>query len=74
VVVAEHRSIDDPETGGSYTIKIYSSEKRPSEIGEFRHTRVRLRPDSSNPRFKDLVFDGDAAGEIQIIAELVAIL
>lgn len=33
VVAVQHRSIDDPETGGQYTIKVYSSEKVPAEDG-----------------------------------------
>src|SRR6185503_21040094 len=28
VVVAQHRSIQDPELGGSFTVKVYFSEKR----------------------------------------------
>jgi hypothetical protein len=28
IVLAQRRTISDPETGGSYTVKVYSSEKR----------------------------------------------
>uniref|UniRef100_UPI00333FB8B2 S24 family peptidase n=1 Tax=Castellaniella defragrans TaxID=75697 RepID=UPI00333FB8B2 len=34
VVIAQHRSIDDPETGGKYTIKVYSSKKKPCPISD----------------------------------------
>lgn len=33
VVVVQHRSIADPETGGRYTVKLYSSEKVADEDG-----------------------------------------
>lgn len=74
VVVAQHRSIHDPETGGSYTVKLYQSEKVETENGGWRHRRVRLRPDSTTPGFGELVFDDQTAEDIRIVAELVAVL
>ena len=50
VVLAEHRSIDDPELGGSYTVKIYESEKQAAG-GGWRHRQVRLVPDSLDGTF-----------------------
>jgi DUF2075 family protein len=72
VVVAEHRSIHDPDTGGSYTVKVYQSAKEHREDGTWRHLEVRLRPDSDDPKYEELVFGPDAAGSVRIIAELIA--
>jgi len=34
--------------------------------------KLRLRPDSDDPKYKELVFGPDAAGSVRIIAELIA--
>jgi DUF2075 family protein/phage repressor protein C with HTH and peptisase S24 domain len=72
IVVAEHRSIHDPDTGGSYTVKVYQSTKEHRKDGSWRHLEVRLRPDSDNKKYKELVFGPKAAGSVRIIAELIA--
>ena len=75
VVVVQHRSIADPETGGRYTIKLYSSEKVPAEDGGWRHDRITLRPDSDRPQFEPLVIkldDGDDG--FSVIAEMLLVL
>ena len=74
VVVAEHRSIEDPESGGSYTVKIYSSEKTQFADGNWSHSVVKLSPDSTDPKFKPLVFDPESAGSVNIVAEMIAVL
>jgi DUF2075 family protein len=74
VVVAQHRSVDDPETGGSYTVKLYSSKKIITSDGSWRHTSVTLTPQSTDPMFVPIELTGDAAGSVQIVAELIAIL
>ncbi len=72
VVVAEHRDIDDPDTGGSYTVKLYQSTKEYQKDGTWRHLEIRLRPDSYDPTYKELVLGPDTAGRVRIIAELIA--
>lgn len=74
VVVAQHRSIEDPELGGSYTVKVYSSEKKQTGNDSWRHTRVELSPDSSDPAFKPLIFGPDSADSVKIVAEIMAVL
>jgi hypothetical protein len=74
VVVVQHRSIADPETGGRYTIKVYSSEKVQAEDG-WRHSRITLSPDSDRAEFKPIVID--LAGEhegFSVLAELLTVL
>lgn len=73
VVVAQHRDIDDPDLGSSYTVKVYHSEK--TMTGDsWSHERVVLKPNSSDGRFKELAFERDSARDVRIVAELVAIL
>lgn len=75
VVIAEHRSIDDPETGGRYTIKIYTSEKITTRDGSWQHERITLRPDSTHPGYEPIVLErntGDA--DFTVIAEMLTVL
>ena len=75
IVIAQHRSIDDPETGGKYTVKVYSSEKTINPDGDWQHERVVLRPDSFQPGYDPIVINRDAADdEFMIVAELLTIL
>ena len=74
VVVARHRAIEDPETGGGYTVKIYESEKRFDEQGGWRHARIVLRPDSDDPAFVAIEIPERLADEFEIVAELLSVL
>ncbi|MDA0226289.1 MAG: DUF2075 domain-containing protein [Proteobacteria bacterium] len=75
VVVVQHRSIADPETGGQYTVKVYSSEKVPAEEGGWRHRRITLRPDSDRPGFEPIVIEvGDGDEGFVVVAEMLMVL
>ncbi|MCA0177458.1 MAG: DUF2075 domain-containing protein [Proteobacteria bacterium] len=75
VVVVQHRSIADPETGGQYTVKLYTSEKVPAEEGGWRHERITLRPDSDRPGFEPIdLAAGDDEGGVRVIAEMLMVL
>jgi hypothetical protein len=74
IVVAQHRFVDDPETGGSYTVKLYSSKKVATSDGGWRHTSVTLTPQSTDPAFVPIELTGDDAGAVKIVAELIAVL
>jgi type I restriction enzyme R subunit len=65
VVLVQHRSIDDPETGGSYTVKVYER----AETGE-----VRLLPDSDRAEYAPITIGPEDADEMRVIAELVEVL
>jgi len=73
-VVAQHRSISDPETGGTYTIKKYRSEKVMHSDGSWRHKLIVLSPDSDHTGFNELRFGPSDAQSVKIIAELIAVL
>jgi len=74
VVVAQHRSISDPELGGSYTVKVYSSEKMVDADGGWRHVVVRLSPDSDDPRFEPFEIRPESEGEVLIVAEFLGVV
>jgi hypothetical protein len=74
VVLAQHREISDGETGGHYTVKVYWSEKERLSDGTWRHRRIVLKPDSTDPSFEPIVLENIAESDIQIIAELVEVL
>lgn len=72
VVLVEHRDIDDPETGGSYTVKRYESDKESDGSGSWRHTEIRLLPE--NPDFAPIILRDVRDDEFHVIAEVVEVL
>ena len=68
IVLAQHRETYDPETGGAYSIKRYSSEKVATDDGSWQHERIVLHP--LNPEYNDIEMkDGD-----QVIAAFVKVV
>ena len=72
VVLVEHHDIHDPETGASYTVKRYQSDKTEDATGGWRHTEIRLKPE--NPEFVAIVLRNVPEGEVRVVAELVEVL
>ena len=70
IVLAQCREIHDPDTGGSFTVKKYSSEKVALGEDEWRHTRIVLTP--INPQYKPIVLKPE--DDVQIVAELLTVL
>jgi DUF2075 family protein len=67
IVLVQYHGLADPETGGSYTVKRYRSEKSPSAESEWRHTKITLEP--LNPEYEPIILEPENEGAIQIIAE-----
>lgn len=74
IVVVQHCSISDPETGGSYTIKRYRSEKVVDADGGWRHERIELVPESDRREFTPLIMRTDGEGDFVVAAELLMLL
>lgn len=75
VVVVQHRDIADPETGGRFTVKVYSSEKLATEDGGWRHQRITLKPDSDRPEYQPIVLElKEGQEEVQVIAEWLMVM
>lgn len=75
VVVVQHSAIDDPETGGRYTIKRFRSEKRFDDDGNWHHVRITLAPESTLPSFDEIVLQvSDEHAELLVVAEFLMVL
>jgi uncharacterized protein len=73
VVIVQSRDIQDPDTGGQYTVKIYRSEKTETE-DSWSHYSIRLEPDSMDFNFKPLILAPEAANEPRVIGEFVGVV
>ncbi len=74
VLLVQHRDIADPETGGSYTVKIYERTGWVRPDGGDRHADVTLKPDSTSPSFEPIVLTDVNEDDVRVIAELVEVL
>ncbi len=72
IVLAQHRSIEDSESGGSYTVKRYKSEKKAAPDGSWSHSRIALEP--LNPAYKPIILENVEENEVAAVAELVEVL
>lgn len=72
IILAQHHTIDDPETSGHYTVKRYHSQKELDTTGTWHHTKIRLEP--TNPSYEPIILTDIEEGELQIIAEVVEVL
>jgi SOS-response transcriptional repressor LexA len=71
VVLAQHRDISDPDTGGSYTVKRYRSAKRVAQHGRWEHDKVILEP--LNRDFEPIVLHEIEEGEVRVIAQVMKV-
>lgn len=67
-----HAGVTDNETGGQYTLKVYSSKKTISDDGSWQHEQISLKP--INPAYEPVLLTPESAGDVQVIAEFVQIL
>ena len=67
IVLAQYRGPADPDTGGSYTVKQYSSSKLASSEGEWPHKQVILSP--LNPDYEPILLYPKQENDFRIIAE-----
>jgi len=72
IVLVQHRSIEDPDHGGSFTIKLYQSEKI-EEYGELVNQRVVLKPQTNAFGYKDIILD-DELEDLKVIGEFLSVL
>ena len=73
IVLAQHREISDPDTGGHYTVKVYESDYTRTADGQ-RSGSVTLRPDSSDGRYQPIVLREQDLTDLRILAEFVAVV
>ncbi|MBI2059385.1 MAG: DEAD/DEAH box helicase family protein [Nitrospirae bacterium] len=71
-VLAQHRDIHDPDSGGQYTVKRYTSRKVADGAGGWRHVEIALQPE--NKDYAPIMLKADDEGSISVIAELLEVL
>ena len=69
ILLVQHHMPYDPEYGGSYAIKQYTSEKSFSDDGFWRHTSIKLKP--LNDEFEPIIIDEAEAGDFRVIGEFL---
>ena len=74
VVLVKHREIYDTETGGHFTVKTYESKKEIFPDGTWRHSQIVLRPETTAPGFEAIILNPESEGNLNVIAELIAVL
>ena len=70
IVLAEHRGIEDPETGGSYTVKRYMSRNAADGEGSWEHTQIRLEP--INESFEAIELSQES--DVRVLAEFIDVV
>lgn len=73
VLLVQCRDIQDEDTGGQYTVKIYQSEKAITQDA-WSHRSIVLKPDSDRPRYQPIRLKEDSITEFKVIGEFVAII
>lgn len=75
IVVVRHRAIADPDTGGQYTIKRYTSVKSASDDGEWTHERIVLQPETDRPGYEPIVLESSLDDdEFAVVAEFLMVI
>lgn len=72
VVLVQHRSIEDPDHGGTYTVKIYHSEKMQHD-DFLENQRIELRPDTNAFGYSSIILD-QPGEELAVIGEFLSVL
>jgi phage repressor protein C with HTH and peptisase S24 domain len=71
-VLVQWRGAEDPETGGSYAVKVYESVKRYGPDGGWEHEQVRLK--SLNPDFPPMELGMEDGEFLKVIAEYLGVV
>lgn len=71
IVLARYRGPADPDTGDSFTVKKYASEKAVGK-DEWRHTKIVLSP--LNREYQPIMIPEEQAEQFKVVAEFVGVL
>jgi hypothetical protein len=72
IVLVQHNGISDPDTGGKYTVKKYTSKKKFSDDGTWQHEEITLLP--LNNEYESIKIPNSEEGEFMVIAEFISVL
>jgi DUF2075 family protein/predicted GIY-YIG superfamily endonuclease len=71
-VLVQHCDIEDPDHGGTYTVKTYHSDKV-EEDGVLVNQRIVLKPETNAYGYSPIVIE-DCGGELVVVGEFLAVL
>jgi SOS-response transcriptional repressor LexA len=71
-LLIRHSGISDPETGGEFTLKVYTSEKVADPDGDWEHVRIVLKP--LNPAYEPIELAPLDEGDLRMVAEFVEVV
>ena len=74
IVLVQSSHIQDVETGSSFTVKCYQSEKVAVDDEGWAHSRIVLQPMSTVGAFEDIELAGEQVENFSVIGEFVAVL
>ncbi|MCK9614425.1 MAG: DUF2075 domain-containing protein [Candidatus Omnitrophica bacterium] len=72
IVLVQHNSIADPDTGGKYTVKKYTSKKKIVDGVAWEHEAIKLLP--LNTAYKPIDIPNSEEGSFIVIAEFIKVL
>ena len=72
IVLVQHRDIEDPDHGGTYTVKTYQSEKI-EEDGVLINQRIVLKPETNAYGYSPIVID-DCGEELVVVGEFLVVV
>ncbi len=72
IVLVQHSSISDLDSGGKYTVKKYTSKKKYSSDDTWEHDEITLLP--LNPDYAPIIIPNTNEGEFMVIAEFISVL
>ncbi|WP_420590257.1 DNA/RNA helicase domain-containing protein [Bacterioplanoides sp.] len=72
IVLVQHRDIEDPDHGGTYTVKKYHSEKI-EEAGMLVNQHIFLKPETNAYGYSSIVVENDI-DSLNVIGELLVVL
>jgi uncharacterized protein len=72
IVLVQHRDIEDPDHGGTYTVKTYHSEKI-EEDGVLVNQRIVLKPETNAYGYSP-IFIGNDGEELVVVGEFLSVM
>ncbi len=72
IILAQHRGISDPDTGGAYSVKKYTSKKKEEGAEPWQHVGITLEP--LNKDYPPIIITEDTAEDFKIIAEFITVV
>lgn len=73
IVLVEHTSLQDPETGSGYTVKEYHSKKNVDD-DQWSHQSISLKPLSNNAGYSDIELGDDELSGLKVVGTFECVL